>query len=178
MRLGDFVHAHPDWIITKEYVDIASATDLGHRQAWKALQDDALKHRFEAVLVFKLDRAFRSVKHLHDMLSVWDKIPIGFLSAQEGFDTTTATGRLLMNILGSLAEFELEMIRERVVAGMDRAQREGKAIGRPRIADDPKRARQLARAVEAVRSGTLSYRKAAHHYGFAVSSIQQAMKEG
>lgn len=116
LRLRDFVASHPDWNITKEYVDIASANDLGHRIAWKALTDDAIKHKFDAVLVFKLDRAFRSVKHMHDTLAVWDPLHIGFLSAQEGFDTTTALGRLLLNLLASLAEFELEMIRERVTA--------------------------------------------------------------
>ncbi len=101
MRLRDFVAGHPAWHITKEYVDTASANDLGHRTAWKTLTDDAIKHRFDAVLVFKLDRAFRSVKHMHDTLAVWDPLHVGFLSAQEGFDTTTALGRLLLNLLAS-----------------------------------------------------------------------------
>lgn len=66
MRVRDFVQAHPDWRVTKEYVDVASANDLGHRTAWQALTDDAIQHTFDAVLVFRLDRAFRSVKHRHD----------------------------------------------------------------------------------------------------------------
>ena len=178
LRLRDYVASHPDWHVTKEYVDVASANDLGHRTAWRTLLDDAAKRRFQGVLVFKLDRAFRSVKHMQDTLSAWDTIPVGFLSAQEGFDTTTATGRLLMNILGSLAEFELELIRERVQAGMDRARREGKAIGRPSIWADPVRAQALRQAIQAVQAHQLSYRQAARQAGVSLTTLQKALKGG
>ena len=177
VRLRDFVKAHPDWRITKEYVDTASANDLGHRTAWRQLLDDATKKRFDAVLVFKLDRAFRSVKHMHDTLAVWEPLYIGFLSAQEGFDTTTALGRLLLNLLASLAEFELELIRERVTAGMDRAKREGKRIGRPKVADDPQRANARKRAVRQVRSGEKSYRQAAQEAGLSLATLQRALRQ-
>ena len=177
MRLRDFVKVHPDWRITKEYVDTASANGLGHRTAWRQLLDDAAKKRYDAVLVFKLDRAFRSVKHMHDTLTVWEPLHIGFLSAQEGFDTTTALGRLLLNLLASLAEFELELIRERVTAGMDRAKREGKRIGRPKVADDPQRGKALKRAVRQVRSGEKSYRMAAKEAGIALATLQRAVHQ-
>ncbi len=176
LRLRDFVAGHADWDVTQEYVDIASANDILHRTAWRHLLDDATKHRFDAVLVFKLDRAFRSVKHMHDTLAIWEPLHIGFLSAQEGFDSTTALGRLLLNLLASLAEFELELIRERVTAGMERARREGKAIGRPKITDNPQKARHLMQAIDAVRSGQMSYRQAARTYGVSVSSIQRGMR--
>ena len=175
LRLRQFVSQHPDWRIAQTYIDQASANDLLHRTAWRKLQDDALAHRFDAVVVFKLDRAFRSVKHMHDTLAIWDPLSIGFLSAQEGFDTTTALGRLLLNLLASLAEFELETIRERVKAGMDRARQEGKAIGRRAITDDPERWSHVQAAVGSIQAGELSYRKAAKQYGVSVSSIQRAM---
>ena len=171
VRLRDFVKAHPDWRITKEYVDTASANDLGRRIAWRQLLDDAAKKRYDAVLVFKLDRAFRSVKHMHDTLAVWEPLYIGFLSAQEGFDTTTALGRLLLNLLASLAEFELELIRERVTAGMDRARREGKHIGRPKGTDPRKQAR-LAQVVPLLQAGQVSWRQAARQAGVALSTLQ------
>ena len=177
LRLRDFVKVHPDWRITKEYVDTASANDLGHRTAWRQLLDDATKKRFDAVLVFKLDRAFRSVKHMHDTLAVWEPLHSGFLSAQEGFDTTTALSRLLLNLLASLAEFELELIRERVTAGMDRAKREGKRIGRPKVADDPQRANARKRAVRQVRSGEKSYRQAAQEAGVSLATLQRALRQ-
>ena len=176
-RLRQVAAQHPDWQVVGEYVDTASANDLLHRTAWRRLLDDAAKRRFAAVLVFKLDRAFRSVRHMHQTLEVWEPLGVGFLSAQEGFDTTTALGRLLLNLLASLAEFELELIRERVTAGMERAKAQGKAIGRPRVTDDPARARRLADAVQAVREGRQSYRQAAKTAGVGLATLQRAMRE-
>ena len=88
----------------REYVDHAPANDPGHRTAWRDLMDDAARRRFAVVGVFKLDRAFRSVKHMHDTLDAWEKVRVGFVSAREGFDTRTALGRLLMNLLASPSE--------------------------------------------------------------------------
>ena len=130
MALRDFCVAQ-GWEVYREYVDKAPANDLAHRVAWRELLDDAAKRKFQAAVVFKLDRAFRSVKHLHDTLAAWELVGVGFRSVREQFDTSTALGRLLLNLLASLAEFELELIRERVNAGMDRARRQGKRIGRP-----------------------------------------------
>ena len=61
---------------------------------------------------------------------------------------------------------------------MDRARKEGKAIGRPKLTDDPQKAKRLGQAVAAVQSGTLSYRKAAAQYRVSVSSIQRAVRDG
>ena len=83
LRLRQFVSQHPDWHVTKTYIAQASANDLLHRTAWRPLQDDAIQRRFDAAVVFKLDRAFRSVKPLHDTLAVWDPLPVGFLTAQD-----------------------------------------------------------------------------------------------
>ena len=115
-------------------MDQSPANDFAHRIAWRDLLNDAAKRKFNLVLVFKLDRAFRSVKHMHDTLEGWEMAGVGFQSIREQFDTQSAIGRLLMNMLGALAEFELELIRERVKAGMDRARKQGRRIGRPRVA--------------------------------------------
>lgn len=132
LALRDFAQQQ-GWVLHREYVDRAPANDLAHRTAWRVLLDDGARRRFQTVVVFKLDRAFRSVKHLHDTLAVWEVQGLGFVSAREGFDTRTALGRLLMNLLASLAEFELEVLSERTRAGMDRARRQGHRIGRPPV---------------------------------------------
>ncbi len=119
--------------MTREYVDRASARDLAHRAAWRELLDDCAKRRCRVVVVFKLDRAFRSVKDMHDTLATWELLGIEFRGIREQFDTRPAVGRLLLNMLAAVAEFELEIIRERVEAGMDRARRHGKRIGRPSV---------------------------------------------
>ena len=132
LALRDYCQAN-DWQVVKEYVDTASARDLAHRKAWRELLDDCTKRRCKVVLVFKLDRAFRSVKDMHDTLATWELLGVEFRSLREQFETSTAVGRLLLNLLAAVAEFELEMIRERVKAGMDRARRQGKRIGRPSV---------------------------------------------
>src|SRR5919106_1813327 len=132
LPLRDFCSAQ-GWEVFREYVDYAPSNDLAHRTQWRQLLDDAAKRRFTIVLVFKLDRAFRSVKHMHDTLAAWELVGVSFKSLREQFDTSTALGRLLLNLLASLAEFELELIRDRVKAGMDRARRQGRRIGRPRL---------------------------------------------
>ncbi len=101
MPLRDYCQAH-GWEIYQEYVDHAPANDLAHRIAWRQLLDDAAKKRFSVVLVFKLDRAFRSVKHMHDTLAAWEVVGVSFKSLREQFDTSTALGRLLLNLLASL----------------------------------------------------------------------------
>ncbi len=132
MPLRDFIESQ-GWEVYKTYVDVAPANDLAHRIAWRQLLDDAARRRFSVVLVFKLDRAFRSFKHMHDTLSAWEMVGVSFKSLREQFDTSTALGRLLLNLLAALAELELELIRDRFKAGMDRARRQGHRIGRPKV---------------------------------------------
>ena len=81
-------------------------------------------------------------------------------------------GRLLLNLLASLAEFELELIRERVTAGMERARKEGKAIGRPKGIDPQKQA-HMARVLPLLQSGAVSWRQAAQKSGVALSTLQR-----
>ena len=86
MPMRDFIEAQ-GWEVYKTYVDMAPANDLAHRMAWRELLDDAAKRRFSVVLVFKLDRAFRSVKHMHNTLAAWELvgvIPTLFISSVIG----------------------------------------------------------------------------------------------
>ena len=172
--LRDYCRAN-DWTIVNEYVDKAPANDLLHRTAWRSLLDDAGKRKFQTVLVFKLDRAFRSVKHMHDTLAVWEIVGVSFRSVREQFDTTTAVGRLTLNLLAALAEFELEMIRERVKAGMDRARRQGKRIGRPPVTSRRGFKTRCMAVIRRVEAGELSKRKAAKELGIGSATLKRIM---
>ncbi len=101
------------------------------------------------------------------------RYPWAFSSAQEGFDTATPIGRLLLNLLASLAEFELDTISERVRAGMVRAKEEGKRFGNRPIETNAKKWQAAQAAVRAVETRQLSYRQAAKQYGVSVSTIQR-----
>ena len=174
MPLRDFCQAQ-GWEVHKEYIDQASALDVAHRTAWRDLLDDGAKRRFKVVLVFRLDRAFRSVKHMHDTLSTWDTLGIAFKSLREQFDTGTALGRLLLNLLASLAEFELELIRERVKAGMDRAARQGKKIGRPRVTDRRGFKTRYKGILERLSAGDVSRRRAAKQLGIGYATLKRLL---
>jgi len=91
----------------------------------------AKRRRFDALLVWKLDRLARSVRHLTTLAGELEALGVDLIVPGQAIDTSTPTGRLLFNMLGAIAEFERDLIRERVVAGMKAAQRRGKAIGRP-----------------------------------------------
>ena len=161
--------------VFREYIDTVSANDLAHRTGWRQLLDDAAKKRFQVVLVFKLDRAFRSVKDMHDTLSAWEVVGVSFQSVREQFDTTTALGRLLLNILAALAEFELEMIRERVKAGMERARRQGHRIGRPKVIDRRGFKRRFGAILERLREGSISRRQAARELDIGYATLKRLL---
>lgn len=115
------------------YTDSASAADLRNRTEWARLLTDCQAGRIKAVVVLRLDRAFRSSAQLYLTLQEWKTLGVAFVSLRESFDTTTPVGRLMLGLIGSIAEFERELITERVRDGMARARNEGKHVGRPRI---------------------------------------------
>ena len=175
LPLRDFCAAQ-GWEVYREYVDQAPANDLLHRVQWRQLLDDAAKRRFSVVLVFKLDRAFRSVKHMHDTLAAWEMVGVSFQSLRERFDTSTALGRLLLNLLASLAEFELELIRERVKAGMDRARRQGRQIGRPRVIDRRGFKNRFGVVLEGLVAGDLSRSQAARELKIGYATLLRLLE--
>ena len=177
MPLRDFCAAQ-GWETVAEYVDHAPANDQAHRARWRQLLDDAAKRKFSVVLVFKLDRAFRSVKHMHDTLAAWELVGVSFKSLREQFDTSTALGRLLLNLLASLAEFELEMIRERVKAGMDRARRQGKRIGRPSVWDRRGFSRRFGAILERLHGEVISRRQAAKELEIGYATLKRLLDSG
>ena len=176
LPLREFCQAQ-GWEIYHEYVDTTSALDVAHRTAWRELLDDAAKKKFKIVLVFKLDRAFRSVKHMHDTLATWEALGLNFRSIREQFDTSTALGRLLLNLLASLAEFELELIRERVKAGMYRATKEGKKIGRPRVTTGWGFDSRYKTVLERLEAGDISRRRAARELGIGYATMKRLLDE-
>ena len=174
LALRDFARSQ-GWEIVGEFVDRAPANDPLHRTEWRRLLDAGARAHFQAVLVFKLDRAFRSVKHMHDTLGVWEAQGIGFVSAREGFDTRTALGRLLLNLLASLAEFELEVLSERVRAGMDRARGEGVHIGRPPVTARPGFAERWRGVRADLDAGRISRGEAARRLNCGYASLPRLL---
>jgi DNA invertase Pin-like site-specific DNA recombinase len=95
---------------------------------------DALSHlrAGDTLVVWRLDRLGRSLRHLIDTITAVEAQGIGFKSLQENIDTTTSGGKLIFHIFGSLAEFERDLIKERTQAGLEAARSRGRVGGRPK----------------------------------------------
>ncbi len=133
-----------EWTITREYVDAGISGASNSRPELSRLLADAHKGCFSGILVWRLDRLGRSLRHLVTVVEDLLARGIDVISATEPhMDSTTPTGRLLRNIFASVAEYEQEMIRERVVAGLRKAKASGKRIGRPKAVLNRLRIEQL-----------------------------------
>src|SRR5947209_2411177 len=94
----------------------------------------------DTLVVWRLDRLGRSLKHLIETITNLNNRKIGFKSIQENIDTTTSGGKLIFHIFGALAEFERDIIRERTNAGLQAARARGRLGGRPKALTDKKQA--------------------------------------
>ena len=116
-----------------EYVDQGVSGAKERRPALDRLMTDAKRRRFDVLVCWRLDRLGRNLKHLITLLDELQSLGVAFVSLAEGIDATTPAGKLQMHILGAIAEFERERIRERVLAGLRRARAQGQRLGRPRV---------------------------------------------
>ena len=117
--------------IVGEYADCASGADA-KRPALDRMRRDAKAGKFTRLMATKLDRLARSTGNLADLVADLDRWNVGLELLDQPIDTTTPTGRLTTVILGAVAEFERELIRDRTRDGLARAKAQGKTLGRPK----------------------------------------------
>jgi len=158
------------WDIFKEYPDLGESGAKERRASFNELMDDARKRKFDIVLVWRLDRFGRSLKHLIVSLDELRTLGVGFISFKESIDLTTSTGRLMLHLLASFAEFERELIRERVKAGVAHARAKGKRLGRC-----PKLNSTLLRTIKDMRHRKVSIRGIAKELGVSKSLVHSAV---
>jgi len=125
--------ARRGWTIAEEYIDKGVSGAKESRPALNRLMADAHSRRLDAVLVWKIDRFGRSLRHLVNALAELDAYGVAFVSLKDHLDLSTPSGRLTFQIVAAMAEFERTLIQERVRAGLQNARRKGKKLGRPRI---------------------------------------------
>tara|TARA_R110002126_G_C10481927_1_gene502018 strand:+ start:3223 stop:3804 length:582 start_codon:yes stop_codon:yes gene_type:complete len=119
-----------DWQIETEISEIGSGAKDTRPQR-EELINQAKRRQIDVIIVWKLDRWGRSVNDLFHTLNELNGLRVGFISLTEALDLTTATGRAMAGLLAIFAEFEREMLRERVKAGIAHARQNGKNHGRP-----------------------------------------------
>jgi DNA invertase Pin-like site-specific DNA recombinase len=130
----------------REYVDRGVSGSKDSRPALNELLADVHQRKCDVVLVWKLDRLGRSLRHLVNTLAELEARGVAFVSLRDNLDLSTPAGRLMFNVIGAMAEFERALIQERVKAGLRNARAKGKRIGRPRIAADGRRVVILRKA--------------------------------
>ena len=116
--------------VIAEYTDHGVSGAKARRPGLDTLMADARKRKFSVVLVAAFDRMARSTKHFLQVIDEFDSLGIEFVSRRENVDTSGPMGRLFLTVIGSIAELESELIRERIRAGMRRRRLEGYRLGR------------------------------------------------
>jgi DNA invertase Pin-like site-specific DNA recombinase len=181
LPLREFIKVQA-WEIYAEYIDHAPATDITHRLQWRSLLDDASKRRFDLILVWRMDRAFRSVLDAATTLERLRTWGIGLRSYSEPWlDTTSPFGEALYYITVAYAQLERGILRERVKAGMERAKKKGHKIGRPRVTDRRGFKRRFGVVLVKLQEGKVSRSEAAREleigYATLIRLIDTSEKE-
>jgi DNA invertase Pin-like site-specific DNA recombinase len=131
------------WHVVEGYVDQGVSGSRESRPALTRLMTDACRRKFDAILVWKIDRFGRSLKHLVNALAELSALGVAFVSLRDNLDLSTPSGRLMFQIIGAMAEFERALIQERVRAGIRNAKTKGIRVGRPRVIVDALRIADL-----------------------------------
>ena len=172
MPMREFVDAQDSGKIFREYIDHVSATDITHRYAWKDLLDDASHRKFDLILVWRMDRAFRSVLDAATTLERIRAWKVGLRSYSEPWlDTTSPFGEALYYITVAYAQLERGILRERVKAGMERARKQGHKIGRPRVIDRRGFKQRFGVVLERLQQGNISRSRAAKELDIGYATL-------
>ena len=129
-RCEEFAKRH-DWEVVKIYQDEASGRDA-NRPGWKALESDLRRHEFDAIIVTKLDRIMRSLMQLLQIFETFQRYGVMIVTIDQGIlDLKSANGRLQVQLLGMLAEWEKELISDRTKEALAMKKAKGVQLGRP-----------------------------------------------
>ena len=159
------------WDVTGEYVDEGVSGAKESRPKLNRLMADAHQRRFDAILVWKLDRFGRSLKHLVNTVADLEALGVAFVSLHDNLDLGTPSGRLMFQIIGAMAQFERSLIAERIRGGMRRRKLEGFRLGRAPLSVDHQ---SLVRD----RLSGMSLTAVAKKYGVSRASVVRFAREG
>jgi DNA invertase Pin-like site-specific DNA recombinase len=156
------------WAIVEEFVDQGVSGSLASRPALDRLRAAARRRDVDAVVVWRFDRFSRSITDLVASLEEFRTLGVAFVSIHEQIDTGSPTGRVVFAVVAAMAEFEREILRERVRAGMARARERGVRLGRPFKLD--------ALEVLRLRRDGLSVRAIARSVGAPASTVADLLR--
>ena len=151
---------------------ISGAKGRDKRPGFDTMHRDAARRRFDVVMAWSVDRLGRSLQDLIAFMMELRSLKIDLFLHKQGLDTATPAGKLMFNVIGSFAEFEREMIQERVKAGIARAKAQGKHCGRPRLNPELAHAIRTALAVP----GRPGIRVIAKQFGVSPMTVQNVAR--
>jgi DNA invertase Pin-like site-specific DNA recombinase len=157
------------WAFT-EYVDIGASGKSTNRPALNRLQKDIHYRRINTVVIWKFDRLFRDTREILNLSDDWNRRGVDLISTTENIDTTSPGGRAIFAIMAVIAEFERAVLVERVNAGLARARREGKRLGRPK--DKVRIPQQILNAIQ---SGRMSLYAAAKETNIPRNTLRRRL---
>lgn len=165
VELLDYVKAR-GWDLAAIHDEIGSGTH-DRRPELNKLLESARNREIDVIIVFKLDRLFRSLRHMVGTLHELSELGVEFVSVRDNIDLTTASGRLMIHLLSAFSEFEAAIIKERVIAGLQNARRKGVVLGRKRTRDES--------AILSLRKDGLSIRQICKRLGCSIGSVQRTI---
>ncbi len=161
--------ANRNGAIVSEFTDtISGATDS--RPGLDACLLAARQKKFDVLYCYSIDRLGRSTKNLIAVVEMLQELKVDLFFYREGIDTTTPTGKCVFTILGSVAELERNLIRERVVSGLDKARRNGVRLGRPTVMNE-----SMVTAVRLLRDKGMTVRNIAAQLRCGVGTVYKVI---
>ncbi len=157
--------------IVQEYVEngISGAKSRSDRPYLDAMLKDAVRGRFDMVLCWSIDRLGRSLQNLVEILNELQSLKVDLYFLQQGMDTSAPSGRMMFSIFGALAEYERNLIRERVIAGQKRAVANGVKIGRPSKMNDG-----LRSAIQLLREKGMGIKQIARELKVGIGTVYKS----
>ena len=161
------------YTIVQEYTDngISGAKSRDERPALDLLLKDATRRKFDMVMCWSIDRLGRSLQHLVEILNELQALKIDLYFQQQGMDTSTPSGRMIFSVFGAIGEFERNLIRERVLAGQQRAKANGVKLGRPSKMNDG-----MKSAVKLLREKGMGIKQIAKELQIGVGTVYSVMQ--
>jgi DNA invertase Pin-like site-specific DNA recombinase len=160
------------WQLVETYADHGVSGSRDRRPGLDRMLADARRGKLDAIVVWRSDRLFRSLKHMVNTIADLASWNVAFVSCTEPFDTSTPSGELMLHLVSAFAQFERQVIVARVRAGLDAARRRGVQLGRPsNVQLDVGEAAKL-------RAAGMSYRAISRQLGVTLSRLHTALTAG
>ena len=158
--------------IVKIYRDegISGTKGRDERSGLDEMMKDAVHHKFDMLLCYSICRLSRSLKELITIMNTLNELKIDMFFSVQSIDTTTSAGKMIFNIFGSLAEFERELLRERIKSGINRAREQGKKLGRKTKINE-----SLVTAVRLLRDRDMSIKNISKELNIGIGTIYKIL---